>query len=304
MNDKVQLRGRGIYVEMVGPLDAPPLLYLHGGLGGAGSYDFVHDQGERLSQGVWLIAPDRRGVLRSDPLLPGDPITVQDLLQDLEDLRCHLGLERWSVLGHAFGGWLAVLYALSYPERVRSLLLECPTFDLGLTARSLLQGAALELERAGRRSKAAKCRKLSAEPDPAKAWAGCQKALRSLGKRAHTLYLHHPDKHHYHRLRTESFLAPELWERGLDVEAQLLAEGRVFQSLLPLLPKLMQPVLLLYGAYDRVLSAEQLAAFQTAVPHAEVVRFADSAHAPRFEEPEGYAAAVIEFLQAQRPRLL
>ncbi|TCP54742.1 proline iminopeptidase [Tumebacillus sp. BK434] len=302
MNEKVQLRGSGLYVEMVGPLDAPPLLYLHGGLGGAGSYDFVHDQGERLSQGVWLIAPDRRGVLRSDPLCPGEQVTVQGLLQDMEDLRVHLGLDRWSVLGHAFGGWLAALYAITYPERVECLLLECPTFDLGLTARSLLQGAALELELMGRRSQAAKCRKLIGETDPAKLWKGCQQALRALGKRAHSLYLHHPDKHHYHRLRAESFLSPELWERGLEVEAQLLAEGRVFQSLLPQLPKLVQPTLLLCGAHDRVFGGEQLEAFQAAVPHAQVACFADSSHVPRFEEPERFAATVIGFLQAQRPR--
>ncbi|ARU63346.1 hypothetical protein CBW65_21930 [Tumebacillus avium] len=304
MNDKVQLRGKGIYVEMVGPLDAPPLLYLHGGLGGAGSYDFVHDQGERLSQGVWLIAPDRRGVLRSDALLSGEPFGLQDLLQDIEDLRCRLGLERWSVLGHAFGGWLATLYAATYPERVECLLLECPTFDLGLTARSLLQGAALELEKWGKYHEAVKCRELIGEPDLHIAWAGCQDALKLLGKRAHALYLQHPDKNHYDRLRAESFLSPDLWERGLDVEARLLAEGRVFRSLLPLLPQIVQPTLLLYGKYDRVLSAEQLDPFVRAVPHARVECFADSAHAPRFEEPERYAETVIAFLQAHRPRLL
>lgn len=64
----ISIRGKDLYVEAVGPEDAPALLFLHGGPGGTGSYEFMLSQRELLSQHVRLIALDQRGVLRSEAL--------------------------------------------------------------------------------------------------------------------------------------------------------------------------------------------------------------------------------------------
>jgi len=48
------------------------------------------------------------------------------LVDDVEALREHLGLERIDLLGHSAGGNLAVLYATSHPDRVRRLVLVAP----------------------------------------------------------------------------------------------------------------------------------------------------------------------------------
>lgn len=152
----ITLRGKRMYVEVRGSKDAPVMLYLHGGPG-SGSYDFAVHQGERLSRRLRLVMLDQRGVLRSDSLAADEPFGLQDIIEDCEALRKHMGVERWSVLGHSFGGVVAIRYALAYPDSVEKLLLESPALDFASTARSLLRGAASEFRAAGQPQMAEEC---------------------------------------------------------------------------------------------------------------------------------------------------
>jgi proline iminopeptidase len=54
-------------------------------------------------------------------------------VQDADSLRVHLGFEKVAVLGHSFGGFIALEYAMRYPERLSHLILPetTPTFDYG-----------------------------------------------------------------------------------------------------------------------------------------------------------------------------
>ena len=51
------------------------------------------------------------------------PLTWENLTADAEALRQILGLEKWGVLGHSFGGMVALEYALRYPQHLSHLLL-------------------------------------------------------------------------------------------------------------------------------------------------------------------------------------
>lgn len=62
---------------------------------------------------------DQRGGGRSS----GDgPFTVSQFIEDLERLREHWGHETWIVVGHSWGGWLALLYATRYAARTTGLI--------------------------------------------------------------------------------------------------------------------------------------------------------------------------------------
>ena len=50
-------------------------------------------------------------------------MTWENLTEDADALRERLGFERWAVLGHSFGGNVALEYALRYPDRVSHLVL-------------------------------------------------------------------------------------------------------------------------------------------------------------------------------------
>ena len=50
-------------------------------------------------------------------------MTMENLTADADALRQALGFEKWAVLGHSFGGNVALEYALRYPQNLSHLLL-------------------------------------------------------------------------------------------------------------------------------------------------------------------------------------
>jgi proline iminopeptidase len=84
--ERLLVWGKQLYVEVLGPVTAPAVLYLHGGPG-TGAYDFTRHQGGRLSPVVRLVAMDQRGVLRSDPLGDTEAFGLEDLIEDCEAVR-------------------------------------------------------------------------------------------------------------------------------------------------------------------------------------------------------------------------
>src|SRR5215471_16344618 len=103
--------------------DGPPLVCLPGGPGRASEY--LGDLGG-LGKSRQLILLDPRGVgLSADP---ADPATfrVDRLVNDVESLRVHLGLDRMDLLAHSAGSVLATLYAAAHPEHLSALILVTP----------------------------------------------------------------------------------------------------------------------------------------------------------------------------------
>jgi proline iminopeptidase len=103
--------------------DGPPLVCLPGGPGRAAEY--LGDLGG-LGSSRRLVLVDPRGVgLSADP---ADPATfrVDRLVNDVESLRVHLGLDQMDLLAHSAGAVLATLYAAAYPEHLSTLTLVTP----------------------------------------------------------------------------------------------------------------------------------------------------------------------------------
>jgi proline iminopeptidase len=110
------------YVEL-GDEGAPRTLICHpGGPGMSGAYfgDLCGLPSGRLR----VVLLDPRGAGSSSPPVDGR-YQLDDYAADLDELREHLGLERIDLLGHSHGGFVAIAYALSYPERLDRLVLAC-----------------------------------------------------------------------------------------------------------------------------------------------------------------------------------
>ena len=98
------------------------VLLLAGGPGHAG--DYLAAVFEHISATRMAILLDQRGTGRS-VLQAVDPttITLEKAIDDLERLRVELGVERWALFGHSWGGMLAMAYTAAHPERVDELML-------------------------------------------------------------------------------------------------------------------------------------------------------------------------------------
>lgn len=109
-----------IFYEEVGNPKGRPALYLHGGPGVGilpGYRRFFDPSFYRV------ILPDQRGAGRSTPHAELRENTTWDLVEDLERLRQHLGVESWIVMGGSWGSTLALCYAIKHPESVAGLII-------------------------------------------------------------------------------------------------------------------------------------------------------------------------------------
>ena len=98
-----------------------PLLCLHGGMGIDGRS--LHTRGvlDLANHGIRLLIPDLRGHGKS--WISGDEFSHAMWVTDARDLVLRLGLSQLAVLGHSYGGFLALEYAIRWPEMVTHLIL-------------------------------------------------------------------------------------------------------------------------------------------------------------------------------------
>ena len=115
----VCVKGGRLYVREIG--SGTPIVVLHGGP------DFNHNyllpELDDLANTFRLIYYDQRGRGKSSANVSADDVTIESEVDDLERLREHFGLDELSLLGHSWGGLLAMEYATRHPDRVSHLTL-------------------------------------------------------------------------------------------------------------------------------------------------------------------------------------
>ena len=133
------IRDVSLFVDVVGRGD--PLLLMHGG---PGADHWTMLPFRRLSDQFTLVFYDHRCNGRSVGA-PVTSMTWENLTADADALRERLGFEKWAVLGHSFGGNVALEYALRYPNSVSHLVL----LDTGAEGRWSQENAPEVLARRG-----------------------------------------------------------------------------------------------------------------------------------------------------------
>ncbi|WP_162602472.1 alpha/beta fold hydrolase [Nocardioides daejeonensis] len=121
---RVPIDGYEVHCEIIGT--GAPLLIVHGGMGYG--YKGFRPWLDPLGAERTLVFVDLPGNGGSDT--PADYeqwSTVGRLSDVLHRLRQALGLERWSVLGHSFGGYVVQSYALDHPGDLDALVISCST---------------------------------------------------------------------------------------------------------------------------------------------------------------------------------
>ena len=132
--------GVRLYVRVAG--QGLPCLFVHGGPG-AGSQMQETLAGPLLEQQFRMVYLDQRGSGRSASA-PAGAYGLPRLVQDLEELRQQLHVEKWVLMAHSFGGLIATAYARQYPQHVLGLVLTNSILNLPASMESMAtQGYAL-----------------------------------------------------------------------------------------------------------------------------------------------------------------
>lgn len=109
-----------LYVEECGNPEGVPVLFVHGGPGaGCSEQDrcFFNPEVYRI------ILFDQRGSGRSLPHASLEGNATPALVEDIEAIRTHFGIDRWLLFGGSWGSALSLVYAEAHPQRVLGLIL-------------------------------------------------------------------------------------------------------------------------------------------------------------------------------------
>ncbi len=122
--------GSQIYWETSGNPDGVPMVWLHGGPGSglmSGGYKRAPDARQWLIVGLEQRACGRSRPLATDPGFDLATLTTQAMIADLEDLREHVGVDRWLIAGGSWGTTLALAYGQAHPDRALGFVLVAVT---------------------------------------------------------------------------------------------------------------------------------------------------------------------------------
>ena len=259
------LNGTDLFYVEVG--EGLPCLVMHGGLG----FDHTCLQPwlDPLGDVMHLVYYDHRGNGRSGRP-PSGTITFEQLCADADGLRDYLGFEEVAVLGYSFGGFVALEYALRYPEYLSHLILleSAPTSDYW------------EEVKANARRKGATPEQL----DALEASANNEEEFWHLLKLTEPLYFHTYDADLAERVLGKTIVSVEALE----------ASGAILEGwdLTPRLSEISVPTLILVGKDDFICPPSQAKIMHERIPNSELVIFEKSGHFAHVEEPEAFFEAV------------
>lgn len=119
VENTIEISEAKLFYETMGQGD--PIIVLHGGPGL--SYEYLMPQMGKLAENHLVIFYDQRGSGRSQGGDDTTNITIDMFVKDLDAVRKHFGFKKVSILGHSWGGFLAMQYAIAHPESVDKLIL-------------------------------------------------------------------------------------------------------------------------------------------------------------------------------------
>lgn len=120
--------GMELFVEHFDSNKENTLLIIHGGPGeSCVSFSYF---AALLSKHINVVMLDQRGVMRSKAEHRSEFLNINQLIADFEEVRNKLQIEKWYVLGHSFGGYIAMRYVLLHPQSISGVIYENPCFNI------------------------------------------------------------------------------------------------------------------------------------------------------------------------------
>jgi pimeloyl-ACP methyl ester carboxylesterase len=273
------IHGHRVAYRMAG--SGPPLVLIHGITSSSQVWELV---GPQLARHHTVLAPDLLG--HGQSAKPRGDYSMGAFASGIRDLVLGLDLDRVTVVGHSLGGGVAMQFAYQFPERTERLAL-VSSGGLGHSVHGLLRVATLPGSElvipllAGRRV--------------LDAGRAVGRALGRVGLQLGTDALEIARGH-------ASLGDPESRSAFVHtLRASVDKSGQRVQALDRLYLAENMPLLILWGARDRIIPPGHGRRAHQMVPGSRFELFEAAGHFPHLDEPERFVAALEEWVATTRP---
>ncbi len=250
-----------------------PCLVMHGGLGA--DHTYLHPWLDPLGEAMHLVYYDHRGNGRSGRP-PLETLTHEHFAADADALRAFLGFDKIAVMGHSYGGFIALEYALQYPQHLSHLVLvdTAPAFthaeEVMINARR--KGATEEMMA------------ILDAPNPTD-----DNEMKRVMQVISPLYFHIFNADVARRI-----FEHVVWSGSAGARNDVLLPA---YNLIPRLSEIRAPTLILVGRADFICPPSQAEIMRQGIQNSELVVFERSGHLPYVEEPEAFFMEVRDWLR-------
>jgi pimeloyl-ACP methyl ester carboxylesterase len=275
----IRIHGHDVGYRMAG--SGPAIVFVHGLAGSSTTWREVMPE---LAKSHTVLAPDLLG--HGDSAKPRGDYSLGAHASGLRDLLVALRVERATIVGHSFGGGVAMQLAYQFPERCERLVLVA-SGGLGKEVHGLLRAVALpgaelvmpvllspwlheQLEAIGSRIGR---RGLHLRGTAREVWLSYTGLAETRGR---TAFIH----------TVRSVIDP-LGQRVSALDRLYLARD--------------VPTLIVWGDRDRIIPVDHAHSAHEAIPGSRLVIVPDAGHFLPVEEPKAFLAALTSFLAETTP---
>jgi proline iminopeptidase len=256
------------------------VIVVHGGAGLP--HEYFHPMLSNLGRYAKMVYFDRRADMRSTKSVY-DMVSLDEMAEDVDALRQSLGLHRVTLLGHSFGGAIALTYALRYPEHVKRLIL--------VSTSAAIENPAEAEKRIVKQLTPKEMAAYNSNEGDSGARSVCQRVL----KRYRALY-----PHYFHKEYSPALLDSGVYSVYFDALAKkmVMASEKGGFDVRAALGQIKAPVLVFGGRHDLVTPVSQTKELAEGLPRSRAVIMEHSAHFPFVEESYLFTEWVRQFMAA------
>ena len=256
--EKILIDGLKINYKIAG--EGPAILILHGW--GGSSDSWISVQEILAKEGFKIIVPDFPGFGKSET--PFEPWGVREYSKFVLNLTKILELQKFFLLGHSFGGRVAIKFSVFYPGKIKSLIL---------------------LDSAGIKQK----------------WGLEEKLIFRLSKLGNAVFTPPPLKRFKNKFRNlfYVFLRHKDYAKADGTMRQTIKKV-LTEDLFKDLPRIKTRTLIIWGESDKLVPVKYAHIFKEKIESSKLEILPKIGHSPHLEVPEKLTEIIIDFLNLKR----
>ncbi len=275
----VHVAGADLFVETMG--EGEPIIFVHGGPGLDHSYFLPHVR--PLAEHNKLVFYDQRSSGRSD-IGDSTAFSLDQFVEDIEVIRNQVGAQKIHLLGHSWGGLVAMRYALKHPDHLNSLILvnsNAASNEIQQRILERLQGRITPANRAEQTALLQTEAFHTRQPQ----------ALTDFFRLNFKPTFFDTTKVEQLSFYFDSTFTQKSAALGMLGKDTSLASYDLYADL----EQLDVPTLIIHGSHDPA-TIEEVTLLQESIPESNLVMIEESGHFPFIEQPESFSSHIQTFL--------